>query len=105
MNRKASGDQSKEVIPANYPDRDLFVLDWVEVPCPQCGVSLNKVNANAVDEISWTVSNHECGYNGRVEWINPNPPSEGWAGRRFRQSQLIDCHNSDMVPYKHDPGL
>jgi len=55
----------------NPQERDLTIPDWVDVPCPKCGESLTKVNANAVIERIWDTVSHGCGYVGRVEYINP----------------------------------
>jgi hypothetical protein len=80
------------VLPLTDPDgnqieRDLTIPDWVDVPCPQCGVCLTPVNANTVEEIRWPLWVHKCGYSGPVEWINPDPPTAVWAARRLRRSQ------------------
>jgi hypothetical protein len=43
----------------------------VPILCPDCGRKVTTVNGEVVQWIEIPVAQCECGFSGRIEWVNP----------------------------------
>lgn len=46
-------------------------IKWAIIPCPKCGETFKRVNAEAVVNYEATGAKHVCGFSGTIKWINP----------------------------------
>lgn len=96
--------REEDVRDAISADRDLTIPWWVDMHCPGCGAVIDQVNANFANKIWYDTYTHECGYAGRLDWINPYPPAAVWAAR-WARGMTPSVHDHSMDSLSGNPEI